>query len=105
MDIPQPSSNPHSEGIAFACRIYCLDDLLLPDMGASPASFSASFDALVNSYHMSREQMNGLLEGLMMNDDDSTQLMCLQTVCDFLSIASEGRESIRGRKEENLHTE
>ena len=95
MAIPQSnpsSSQSQSDGWSLLKNFKKLLFIYLTptDTGTSPASFSASFDALVSSYHMSREQMNGLLEGLMANEDDSTQLICLQTVCDFLSIASEG---------------
>jgi uncharacterized protein YaaR (DUF327 family) len=60
------------------------------DDSSNPASFSISFEDLVSGQAMSRERLNGLLEGLNDFGDEITQMVCLQTVCDFLSLATEG---------------
>ena len=39
---------------------------------------------------MSRQRLNGLLEGLSDFGDETTQMICLQTICDYLSLGTEG---------------
>eukprot|EP00008_Paramoeba_atlantica_P001341 CAMPEP_0201504874 /NCGR_PEP_ID=MMETSP0151_2-20130828/85450_1 /ASSEMBLY_ACC=CAM_ASM_000257 /TAXON_ID=200890 /ORGANISM="Paramoeba atlantica, Strain 621/1 / CCAP 1560/9" /LENGTH=551 /DNA_ID=CAMNT_0047898671 /DNA_START=391 /DNA_END=2042 /DNA_ORIENTATION=- len=59
-------------------------------MGSSPASFTTSFEEMVASQStMTRQRLNGLLEGLTDFNDEMTQMICLQTVCDYLSIGTE----------------